>query len=113
MSYLILILIEIGVLFSINIYVLREKSFYQSCIGAVYVHILIPRNANYMDDMNKLTVSKLLGSLKSHGDENSGKLEIFMTKTMLHSKLLMNEQRIMIGSCIIFVVVKTLKNIVS
>ena len=32
--YLIFILLEIGVLFSINIYVLREKSFYQSCIGA-------------------------------------------------------------------------------
>ena len=31
--YLIMILVEIGVLFSINIYVLREKSFFQSCIG--------------------------------------------------------------------------------
>ena len=32
--YLILILIEIGVLFSINIYVLRETSFIRSCKGA-------------------------------------------------------------------------------
>ena len=32
-AYLIMILVEIGVLFSINIYVLREKSFFQSCIG--------------------------------------------------------------------------------
>ena len=31
--YLIMILAEIGVLFSINIYVLREKSFFQSCVG--------------------------------------------------------------------------------
>ncbi len=31
--YLFMILAEIGVLFSINIYVLREKSFLQSCIG--------------------------------------------------------------------------------
>ena len=29
--YLIMILVEIGVLFSVNIYVLREKSFFQSC----------------------------------------------------------------------------------
>lgn len=32
-AYLIMILVEIGVLFSINIYVLREKSFFQSCVG--------------------------------------------------------------------------------
>ena len=61
----------------------------------VHVRILIPRSANYMDDMNKLTVSKLLGYSGSH----SGKLEIFMTESMLHSKLLMNERRIIIGSC--------------
>jgi glycerophosphoryl diester phosphodiesterase len=32
--YLIMILVEIGVLFSINIYVLRETSFFRSCKGA-------------------------------------------------------------------------------
>ena len=32
-AYLIMILAEIGVLFSINIYVLREKSFFESCVG--------------------------------------------------------------------------------
>ena len=32
--YLVMILVEIGVLFSINIYVLREKSFFSSCKGA-------------------------------------------------------------------------------
>ena len=32
-AYLIMILVEIGVLFSINIYVLREKSFFESCVG--------------------------------------------------------------------------------
>jgi len=31
--YLVMILVEIVVLFSINIYVLREKSFFESCIG--------------------------------------------------------------------------------
>ena len=66
---------------------------------AVRVRILIPRSANYMDDMNKLAVSKLLRYSKSHGGEYNGKLEIFMTESMLHSKLLMNEQRIITGSC--------------
>lgn len=32
--YLVMILVEIGALFSINIYVLREKSFLSSCKGA-------------------------------------------------------------------------------
>lgn len=66
---------------------------------AVRVRILIPKNANFMDDMNKLAVSKLLGYSKTHRGGYSGELEIFMTERMLHSKLLMNERRIMIGSC--------------
>ena len=33
-TYLIMILVEIGVLFSINIYVLRDTSFFRSCKGA-------------------------------------------------------------------------------
>ena len=66
---------------------------------AVYVRILIPRSANYMDDMNKLAVSKLLRYSESNGGEYSGSLEIYVTEKMLHSKLLMNEQRIITGSC--------------
>ena len=61
----------------------------------VHVRILIPRNANFMDDMNRLTVSKLLRYSGSH----SRKLEIYMTENMLHSKLLMSERCIIIGSC--------------
>ena len=66
---------------------------------AVRVRILIPKSANFMDDMNKLAVSKLLGYSKAHSGGYSGELEVFMTDRMLHSKLLMNERRIMIGSC--------------
>ena len=66
---------------------------------AVRVRILIPKNANFMDDMNKLAVSKLLGYSRAHRGGYSGELEVFMTERMLHSKLLMNERRIMIGSC--------------
>ena len=65
----------------------------------VRVRILIPRSANYMDDMNKLAASKLFRYSKSHNSKNSGRLEIFMTEKMLHSKLLVNEKRIIIGSC--------------
>ena len=65
----------------------------------VHVRIMIPQSANYMDDMNKLSVSKLLGYSKARGGECSGMLEVCMTERMLHSKLLMNEQRIIIGSC--------------
>ena len=65
----------------------------------VRVQIMIPRSANYMDDMNKLTASKLLGHSKAHAGKNSGSLGIFMTESMLHSKLLMSERRIIIGSC--------------
>jgi cardiolipin synthase len=66
---------------------------------AVHVRILIPRSANYMDDMNKLAVSKLLAYSRSHSGDCSGRLEIYMTESMLHSKLLMSEHRIIIGSC--------------
>ena len=66
---------------------------------AVHVRILIPQSANYMDDMNKLAVSKLLAYSRSHSGDCSGRLEIYMTESMLHSKLLMNEHRIIIGSC--------------
>ncbi len=66
---------------------------------AVSVRILIPKNANFMDDMNKLTVSKLLRYSKIHSGGYSGSLDIYMTERMLHSKLLMNERRVIIGSC--------------
>ena len=65
----------------------------------VRVRIMIPRSANYMDDMNKLSVSKLLRYSKAHDGEYSGKPEVYMTDRMLHSKLLLNEQSVIVGSC--------------
>ena len=65
----------------------------------VRLRIMIPESANFMDNLNKRTVSKLLGFAGSHKDECSGTVEVFVTKKMLHAKLLMNEQRIIIGSC--------------
>lgn len=46
----------------------------------VHVRILIPRSANYMDDMNKLTVSKLIEYSGEHSGEYGGRLEVFMTE---------------------------------
>ena len=69
-------------------------AIYRALERGVNVRILISRSSNYMDDTNKLTVSKLLGSKHA-----SGKLSVFMTDYMLHVKLVMNEKRIITGSC--------------
>ena len=65
----------------------------------VRVRILIPKSANFMDDMNKLTISRLHGYSGSPGSGYGGSLGIYMTENMLHAKLLMNERRIIVGSC--------------
>ncbi|MBE6027987.1 MAG: phosphatidylserine/phosphatidylglycerophosphate/cardiolipin synthase family protein [Clostridiales bacterium] len=65
----------------------------------VHVRILIPRSANYMDDMNRSAVSKLHKYSKAHSGDYSGRLGTFMTDRMLHAKLLMSERRVIIGSC--------------
>ncbi len=65
----------------------------------VRVRILIPKNANFNDATNRLTVSRLQAYAKAPGSRCSGGLEIYMTEKMLHAKLLMNEQRVIIGSC--------------
>ena len=66
----------------------------------VSVRILIPGSANFMNDTNLLTVSKLLGGKKACSNGTAdGKLSVFLTDYMLHAKLLMNEKRILTGSC--------------
>lgn len=76
------------------------SAIYRALERGVSVRILIPRSANYMHDSNMLTVSKLLGNkhVCSNGKE-SGKLSVFLTDYMLHAKLMMNEKRIITGSC--------------
>ena len=66
----------------------------------VKVRILISRSANYNNDTNMLTVSKLLGYRHVCSDgKTDGKLSVFLTNYMLHAKLIMNEKRILTGSC--------------
>lgn len=61
----------------------------------VSVRILISSSSNFMNDANRLTVSKLL----KDSQKSKGKLSVFMTDYMLHAKLMMNEKRIIVGSC--------------
>ncbi len=66
----------------------------------VKVRILISRSANYNNDTNMLTVSKLLGYRHVCSDgKTDGKLSVFLTDYMLHAKLIMNEKRVLTGSC--------------
>ena len=65
----------------------------------VRVRILIPKRANFNDDTNRLTVSVLRGYSGSLSGGSGGRLGIYMTENMLHSKLLVNERRVIIGSC--------------
>lgn len=70
-------------------------AIYSAMERGVSVKIFISKISNYMDDSNKLTISKLLSKNK----ELQGNLSIFMTDYMLHAKLIMNEKRIIVGSC--------------
>ncbi len=72
------------------------SAIYRALERGVHVKILIPRNANFNNDTNRLTVSKLFRSRHTQG---IGKLSVYMTNYMLHAKLLMNEKRIITGSC--------------
>lgn len=62
----------------------------------VSVRILIPGDANFMNNTNRFTVSKLM---RNHNGKSDGKLSVYTTDYMLHAKLAMNEKHIIVGSC--------------
>ena len=72
------------------------SAIYRALDRGAKVRILISRSANYNNDTNRYTVSRLLGSRPA---KRSGKLSVFMTDCMLHAKLIMNEKQIITGSC--------------
>ena len=72
------------------------SAIYRALERGANVRILISRSANYNNDTNWLTVSKLLGHKHAC---SSGKPSVFVTDDMLHAKLMMNEKRIITGSC--------------
>ena len=76
------------------------SAIYLALERGVSVKILISSSANYMNDTNMRTVSKLLGSKQVRRcGKAGGKLSVFLTDYMLHAKLIMNEKRILTGSC--------------
>ena len=71
------------------------KNFVEAILAAagrgVAVTVLIPERANFQNDSNRRTVRRLL-------EESGGKIKIYFSPKMLHTKLVMNEQYISFGS---------------
>ena len=71
------------------------KNFVDAILAAagrgVAVTVLIPERANFQNDSNRRTVCRLL-------EESGGKIEVYFSPKMLHTKLVMNEQYISFGS---------------
>ncbi len=57
----------------------------------VRVRVLIPARANFQDDLNKMTAKQLL-------EKSSGRIEVYASPCMVHTKLLMTEKEITFGS---------------
>ncbi|MBP3339647.1 MAG: phosphatidylserine/phosphatidylglycerophosphate/cardiolipin synthase family protein [Lachnospiraceae bacterium] len=71
------------------------KKFVKAIIEAqrrgVHVIIIIPECANFQNDSNRRTVRKLL-------KKSNGQIEIYLSPKMLHTKLIMNDDYISLGS---------------
>ena len=61
----------------------------------VHIRILIPAKANFDDDTNKRTLSILY----TYAKENRRQLALFLSPDMTHTKFLMSESTISLGSC--------------
>lgn len=72
------------------------KNFIDAIVKAsqrgVKVEIIMPASANFQDSSNKATVKKLL-------KKSDGKIHIYFSPKMLHTKLVANEKLISFGSC--------------
>jgi len=69
-----------------------EEAIADAAMRGVDVRILIPAKANFQDDLNKRAVSRLM-------QKSSGKVKVFLSDKMVHTKLMMNESLITLGSC--------------
>lgn len=72
------------------------KSFIEAILNAVNrgvnVTITIPKSANFQSDLNMKTVKELL-------KKSGGKINVYLSPKMVHTKLVMNEKIISLGSC--------------
>lgn len=58
----------------------------------VRVRIMIAVSANYQDDKNKRTVRSLM-------HRSGGRIEVFLSPMMLHTKLILSDDTVSVGSC--------------
>ena len=58
----------------------------------VNVRIVIPQSANFQDDSNKKTMKTLL-------KKSDGKIKVYFSPKMVHTKLVANEKLVSFGSC--------------
>ncbi len=68
-----------------------EAAIADAAMRGVDVRILIPAKANFEDDLNKKAVSRLMR-------KSGGIVKVFLSDRMVHTKLLMNESLITLGS---------------
>ncbi len=68
-----------------------EAAVVDAANRGVDVRILIPAKANFQDDLNKKAVSRLMR-------KSGGKVKVFLSDKMVHTKLMMNESLITLGS---------------
>lgn len=72
------------------------KSFIDAIVKAsnrgVKVSVTIPKSANFQGDLNMKTAKLLL-------QKSQGKIELYLSPKMVHTKLVMNESMISLGSC--------------
>ncbi len=72
------------------------KSFVKAIVNAVNrgveVRLTIPKSANFQSDLNMKTAMLLLKNCK-------GGLSVYLSPKMVHTKLVMNESMISLGSC--------------
>ena len=72
------------------------KSFIDAIVKAsnrgVKVSVTIPKSANFQGDLNMKTAKLLL-------QKSKGKIELYLSPKMVHTKLVMNESMISLGSC--------------
>ncbi len=67
----------------------------QAAARGVHVRILIPKNANFINDLNRKTMQILFDAAQQKNLD----LRIYLSNDMTHTKLLMSESTILVGSC--------------
>ena len=67
----------------------------QALARGVAMRILIPNRANFMSDISRKTMLELYRYAK----ESGGNLKVYLSDDMTHTKLLMSEKEISVGSC--------------